>query len=319
MLDAKSNPNYENADYTEMAAAWKIVRDVSGGTKRMRAAREIYLPREPGELDPAYQRRLDRAVLFNGYKKTRGGLTGLVFKRDPVIGDDVPANIVKDLENIDLAGTHIDVFAKELFEDSFEGHAFILVDMEKALPEGATAEDERDAGLRPYCVRYKVDQAVNWKTSRINGEEHLIQITFRECSYESDGEFGEKEVTRYRTFRRNPDGTVTWELKLLQKTDSGEDSFILVGEGTTKLDLIPVAIVYGKRLGLMKSEPPLLDLAYLNIAHWQEYSDYRHLLHYAQVPMLLRKGANKEQQAVVPGAGTTLDVPDGGDVRWCSE
>jgi hypothetical protein len=312
--EPKEKASYECADYKEMAPAWCVVRDVSGGTVKMREAGATYLPQEPAETTANYKRRLGRSVFFNAYLRTRRALTGMVFKRNPVIAEDVPPDIVKHLENVDLAGTHIDVFSKELFADAFEGHAFILVDMEKGMETGATLADERAAGRRPYWVRYKADQAVNWRTARINGEEHLIQITFKECTYEPDGAYGESEVTRYRVFKR-VEGIVTWELYRLIKKEP-EDELILDDMGTVPLDRIPVSIVYGHRLGLVKSEPPLLDLAYLNIAHWQEYSDYRNILHVAQVPILMRKGANQEQAAVEVSVASTVDVGENGDVQW---
>jgi hypothetical protein len=33
-------------------------------------------------------------------------------------------------------------------------------------------------------------------------------------------------------------------------------------------------------------EPPLLDLAYLNVKHWQSQSDQDNILHIARVPIL---------------------------------
>jgi hypothetical protein len=36
----------------------------------------------------------------------------------------------------------------------------------------------------------------------------------------------------------------------------------------------------------MEAEPPLEDLAYLNVSHWQSASDQRHILHIARVPIL---------------------------------
>src|SRR6185369_3790121 len=151
-----------------MSPAWTIVSDVSGGTAVMRAASKTYLPQEPAEQDANYQRRLARSVFFNAYSRTRDALVGMVFKTDPELGDDVPEKIQKDLENVDLAGSHFDVFAKELFTDAFEGHSFILVDMQPKLADGATLADE--AGRRPLWVKYKACQAVNWRTSQVNGE-----------------------------------------------------------------------------------------------------------------------------------------------------
>src|SRR6266496_1366382 len=131
--DKMNKPDYKNSEYLDMQSAWEIVRSVAGGTVTMRRAAKMHLPNELAERPDAYQRRLNRSVLFNAYLRTRRALTGMVFKRNPVIGEDVPEELQKQLENIDLAGTHIDVFSKELFEDAFEGHAFILVEMEKSL------------------------------------------------------------------------------------------------------------------------------------------------------------------------------------------
>ena len=38
--------------------------------------------------------------------------------------------------------------------------------------------------------------------------------------------------------------------------------------------------------GPLTARPPLSDLAWLNLAHWQSSSDQRHILHLARVPLL---------------------------------
>jgi len=317
-VEAQDKPNYTTSAYNSMSAAWTIVTDVSGGTQRMRACSKTYLPQEPSEKDPAYTRRLGRSVFFNAYSRTRDALVGMVFKGDPQLDEDVPTEIQKHWENIDLTGSHGDVFTKELFTDAFEGHAFILVDMQPALGEGATLADERALGRRPYWVKYKSNQALNWRTSIINGETVLTQITFEEKTNEPKGEYGEDEVCRYRVFRLDQ-GVVTWTLYRKQKAEgTAEETFIEEGSGTViGLDRIPVAVVYGNRTGMLQSTPPLLDLAHLNIRHWQHYSDYSNILHVAHVPILVRKGATQDQQAIEIGVGSTVDVPTEGDLKWC--
>lgn len=155
-----NEPDYANAAHVAMSLAWTIVGDVSGGTAQMRAKSTEYLPQEPAEQSGAYNRRLGRSVFFNAYSRTRDALVGMVFRNDLKLDGDVPGNIRGHLENIDLAGSHIDVFAKELFTDAFEGHAFVLVDMPPALPEGSTKADEIESGRRPYWVTYKACQAL---------------------------------------------------------------------------------------------------------------------------------------------------------------
>jgi hypothetical protein len=324
MVDAATNsnnrPDFQTAAYQQMSPTWTLVGDVSGGTSRIQACGETYLPKEPAEKPDAYQRRLKRSRFFNVYSRTRNALVGMVFKSDPQLDEDVPDNIKQHLENVDLAGTHIDVFAKNLFTDAFEGHAFILVDMQPALPAGSTLADERAANRRPFWVKYRACQAVNWRTEVINGETVLTQITFEENSHIPAGEFGETAVTKYRVFRL-VDGVVTWSL-YRKVTEQGKEEIILdpvtPNTGTVSVKRIPVAVVYGNRKGLLVSEPPLLDLAHLNIDHYQQNSDYRAQLH-ALIPILVRKGVPEElQEKLIVGPGTIADVPTDGELKYIS-
>lgn len=310
--EKKNQPSYRNADWERRAPALKVARDVSGGTAVMRAAKTTYLPMEKREVQAAYDARLARTVFFDAYNRTVQSLVGCVFKDEVTIGEDVPSEIATQLEDVDLCGNHLDVFAKKLFVDQFEGCAFILVDMEPALVGPVTLADERNSGRRPYWVGYKADAAVNWRTERIKGEQQFTQITFEECSVEPDGEYGEKKVTRYRVFKLEG-GLVTWQLWKVdeEKGETDEGRYIDDGSGTTTLTRIPVAVV-----GDVKSMPPLLGLAYLNISHWQNVSDQENILHVTRVPMLVRIGAKGDQKEVQVGVTSTLDAPTDGDFKW---
>src|SRR5215831_10896662 len=268
--DPRTNqPDFKNSAYMTMAPGWTIVDDVVGGTMMMRRRARTYLPQELAEPTPKYESRLNRSVFFNTYVRIRDALVGMIFKTNPELMD-IPPAMADDIENIDLAGTHFDVFAKELFMDSFEGHVFILVDMQSGLPEGSTLADEKAAGLRPYWVKYHASQALNWRVGDVEGETVLTQITFEEKTLEPSGLFGEVEVTRYRVFRLES-SQVTWELyRRVSMEGSTESQIVLDQSGTLSIDRIPVVVVYGNRVGPLQSSPPLLDLAYLNIAHWQE-------------------------------------------------
>jgi hypothetical protein len=207
------------------------------------------------------------------------------------------------LENCDLAGTHWAVFAKDLFTDAFEGHAFLYVDMPPKLPDGATLADERNAGRRPYFVKYKKDQAVNW---RLDDRGRLQQITFEECSMEPDGEYGEQEVKRYRVLKPG-----SWKLFKKIKNDKGEESVVPDPDnpgGETSLKEIPVSICYTKKIKPLISRPALLDLAVINLLHYAEGSDYRTYLHIASRPILWFRGRDKAKKIEPIGPYTFFDV-----------
>src|SRR5690554_1705728 len=106
------DPGAVSLAYLSMQPAVEICRDVMGGTLVMRAKGRAYLPQFPKEEDEQYAQRLGQAVLFNAFAKTVKSLTGMVFRKPIALGEDFPEPIKPHLENIDLAGRHVDVFAR---------------------------------------------------------------------------------------------------------------------------------------------------------------------------------------------------------------
>ncbi len=327
-----TRPDYKCAAHKAMLPDLQLVRDLAGGTRKMRDASTTYLPAFAKEKPPEYAGKLNRAILFNAYARTRGALVGMVFKENPKLQADIPPLIQSHLENIDLAGTHIDVFAKELFVDAFEGHVFILTDYPRRLTRSITslsptptALDDLVLGRRPYWVKFKKDQAINWRSARINGAETLTQITFETKGYEASGLYGEELVTRYLVYRLPVDefgqpGFVEWEL-FRKNSERGGDEITRETGDVTGLRRIPVVTIYGKRTGFLESVPPLLDLAFLNVGHWQELADYKTQLRYL-VPILLRLGMpedliNKTKDLTI-GPGALADQPKDTDLKYVS-
>jgi Domain of unknown function (DUF4055) len=338
-IPKQDRPDYPCQAYQRMAPGWTVVRDISGTALTLRAKGRDYLPQFPAEHDKIYESRLKTATLFNAYKRTVQALVGMVFKKNPVLGADVPMQIsgraeeidgdtgkvVQErveghVENIDLAGTHFDVFCREVFEDAFEGHAFVLVDMQKPLAPGATLEDEQKAGMRPYWVKYRASQALNFRAVTINGRKEIGQITFEELTTTDAGEFGEAPVKRYRTFRLaeyldeegRPAHQVEWKLRELRRAENGEESFPEIDGGTIKsFDRIPVAVIYGRRVDFLESQPPLLDLALLNISYYQKKSDRDRNLHLCGSPTPLFSGVPDDWDMLVTGAGFGIKLPTG--------
>jgi len=343
-----NSPAYKNAAWTRQQPALTVVRDLAGGTPAMRKASTTYLPMEAGEGLTAYEVRLARSLLFNTFVKVREGLIGMALKRrnpeaesDIELGPDVPPILKTQCEDIDLAGNHLDVFAKELFRDVInDGHAHVLVDQQKppaksvtSLSPTPTAEDDLVTGRRPYWTKYRKDDAYNFRSDRVNGQTVLTQVTLKETATKSDGEYGEKDITRYRVLRlsvvspKTDDapavyGPMVWTL--FEEPDKGKDLNQVDG-GSTALTRIPLVTIYSRRKAFMESDPPLLDLAYLNIGHWQLWSDLNCILRML-VPILHIKGeilndteataegAQKPKLKIGPGASIQTDKD--GDVAY---
>jgi hypothetical protein len=293
--------NKRSAAVNALAAQWPIVDALMGGTPSMRAAGQELLPRWPGEEIASYEARLKAATLFPAFRRTVSVMSGKPFSKQLTLSDDTPERLVEWAEDIDLEGANLHAFASESFTEAIAwGFSGILVESPTAIPaangrEPTRAEQVR-AGVRPYFVRIRHDQILGWRTSSVSGASKLTQLRYSEDAPEPDGEYGEKTVHRVRVLEPG-------SFRVFEYSDGGE--WALKDEGVTGLSYIPFVPIYGVRKRFMVGSPPLLDLAYLNVKHWQSQSDQDTILHVARVPILFLK-AFSEDVIVTVGAGSAI-------------
>lgn len=295
-------------DYDRLMKKWFLPRTLMKGTTGMREAGLKFLPKEAGETPAEYDARLNRSYLFNAFRKTVKDMTGKVFQREVTLEDDVPSQIKEWAENIDLTGRHLNVFARDVFFDGMQtGINFLLAEMPPALPPGSTKADEKAVGARPYLVHIKAEDLIGFKCDTVAGIVTLTQVRIRETETVAVGDFLEKQVDQIRVLASG-----TWQKwRRAVRVDGTVDAekWEIFEEGTTSLDYIPLVPVYIHRTGIMKGEPPLEDLAELNIAHWQSQSDQNNILHFARVPLYFFAGGS-DDAVVSIGAGRMIRSQD---------
>lgn len=270
-----------------MSERMSLPEALMGGTPAMRAKGQTYLPREPREDEAGYSKRLSRTVLFNAFKRAVNSLTGRVFAKPLDVADDVPPALAYLIDNADQQGSHLNVFAKRVFEIGLTyGLCHVLVEMPKAIP-GATLQAEREAGIRPYLVRIHPQELIGW---RFDGP-RLVQIRILQTIERNDGDYGVVSVQQVRVIE-------VGRFAVHEKNAKGE--WAIVDEGETSFSEVPLATFYAARTGLMQAEPPLEDLAYLNVTHWQSSSDQRNILHIARVPLLFGKNLADSEITIAP-------------------
>src|SRR5262249_42831857 len=87
----------------------------------------------------------------------------------------------------------------------------------------------------------------------------------------------------------------------------------IVEQGPMTIGKIPfVWCPMGEILGVLEALPPLLDLAQLNIAHWQKSSDLAHITHVSQVPILFASGFPEQPDGrdLVISPNACVNVPN---------
>lgn len=309
--DPKS-PATTSAAYDQMAPRGHLIETLLGGTEAMREAGETYLPRHQEETDKGYQERLASAVLLNMVEQTLDTLSGKPFSEPIKLNEDVPKAIEETiLPDVDLQGNNLDVFARQWFREGMaKALCHVLVDMPRPAPredgQPRTLADDRREGLRPYWVMIKPECLLFARSEVINGVEVLQHVRIIEHYMEQDG-FAEVCKRRIRVLE--PGLVQLWEP--VKKSNAQKEEWALADEWATGLNYVPLVTFYADRQGFMMGKPPLLDLAHLNVAHWQSASDQRHILTVSRFPILACSGASGEDSdPVVVGPNKVLYNPD---------
>jgi hypothetical protein len=309
--------NDVSAAVAAMQPKWAKIDALIGGTEAMRAAGEKYLPKFPAEDEESYKYRVATSTLFNGLARTLENMAAKPFA-EAITYTDIDKVAEEWLTDIDQCGNNLTVFAHSLFvEGMAKGLTHILVEHPVALNDDGslmypTKAAEDAAGVRPYLVHIKPGQVLGWRTMKgANGAEVLAMLRFMECVEQPDGEFGTAAIEQIRVLV--PGAWATYRKSTAPGVN--KDEWLLDKQGTTTLDFIPLVTFYTKRTGFMTATPPLIDLADLNIKHWQSSSDQDSILHTARVPILAISGLNDEDKIEI-GAKAFLRLPIGATAAY---
>jgi hypothetical protein len=316
-------PASPSAEVTAMAEPWPMISALLGGTTAMRKAGEAYLPKHPTETTDAYEYRRKTSTLYNAFTRTVETMAAKPFAEPLKPSEDMPPELagVTDAEtkrktqpgwidNIDLEGRDLQAFAHAGFRKAMAyGPAYILVDYPEVVGVRTLAE-QRVAGARPYFVLIDPRNVLGWRSERVAGVQTLMQFRFLESVCEPTGRFGDARVEQVRVLERTIEPARCW-WETWRKSDRGD--WFLYGQGKLSIGEIPIAPIYTKRTEFMAAEPPLLDLAHLNVEHWQSSSHQTNILRVARVPILFGSGMSSDAMDVVgssAGKGVTVEAPD---------
>jgi hypothetical protein len=295
--------------HSMMSIKWNKINSLMGGTETMRAAAAGYLPKHAEEDHENWKRRLERSVLTNLYRRTVRSLSGRPFTEE-IKRENLPEPLEDMSDDVDKLGNNIDVFARQVFQEGIaKGHTAILVDFPPVTElndDGSkrTLADEIRDGIAPYFVNIHPESIIAAFADVVGGVEMLTHVRIRENIIEREGMFGEREVKRIRVLEPG-----TWTLWELVKIATRKEEWRVVSSGATNLPFIPLVVFYTDREGLMFTNPPLMDIANLNIAHWQSASDQRHILTVARFPILASSGVVDIGTTVI-GPNEHLNTPD---------
>ena len=291
------SPFVRNLDSIAMMSDWGVMAAVTRGTNYIRDLSETYLPQEPREDDDAYTTRVDRSVLSPYTSRLIETAAGAILRKPiHVEGDPYWLELI---QNIDGLGSSINEYARRSLVSSLTyGHSAILVDYPAAMGARNLAE-ERALGRRPYFVHVDAPQIWGWRKE--SGTNRLLQVRIHDYDVRPLNEFGEEQVEQMRVIYPGRYDLYTLGQEVVEFTESGDYS----------LSEIPLVPIYSNRRGLLISQPPLLDIANLNITHYQRQADLIHALHIAAMPTLVLEGWDDTTGSATMGVNYAIAMQPG--------
>ena len=326
-LGGGDNPFSKTRAVLDMTKSWEIMKAVTYGTEYLRENSEAFLPLEPREDYDAYLSRVNRSVFSPYTQRLVRAATGLILRKPiTVIGDPYWTDVF--VNDVDGCGSDLDEYARRLLICALTyGHSNTLVDF--PAPTGAKSlAEERNQNRRPYWIEVDPANIHGWRLDREVNYGKLIQVRIAEQAVVPEGEFGEKvfdqirviEPGQYKIFRKKETtkDMYTQDESFAGNFDSpaNEKDYELVESGEFSLGEIPLVTVYAGKTDTMTSKPPLLDIAYLNLAHFQRQADLIHSLHVASQPLLVMEGWDDQTKDMAISVNYAMATQPGNKVYY---
>lgn len=304
----KDDPSSRTGAVFAMMPFWQPINLCVGGTKAIRANAEEIIPKEPEEPVDAYQRRIFHAVMPPFLNRLAAQAAGTILRKGIHLEGGDQEFWTEWAKDVTGDGTPLNEFARRMLVNSLlYGHDSVLVDYPDADAAPRTlAEEQAAPDRKPYLVPIGAQQILGWRTDGNRTMGRLQQVRYFEMVCETEGAFGESIVEQIRVLEPGK-----WQL---WRRDTSNLGWALHKSGETTLDEIPLQTVYSNRLGTLLSRPPLLEVAYLNLAYAQRFTDYHHSIHVGASPILILKGFDQDTgKPVGLSVNTAILLPPDGD------
>jgi hypothetical protein len=169
--------------------------------------------------------------------------------------------------------------------------------------------------VRPYFVSYAAENIINWDTTVINGDEVLTLLVLREQPRRVDERdaFSYKTIEQYRELRLILENdTLRYTQQIWQRPEDGGEveevgPRLMPLRRGEPLSFIPFTFLGPTVVTTDIKDPPLLDLANLNLAHWRNTCDHEQGLHLVSLPTPYvsgMKGAGEDVEMLHIGPST---------------
>lgn len=283
MAIASGNISNYSKHFQSRKVQWEKVRHAIEGEDQVKMMGKAYLPKPSGMTPNEFNNYKERAMFYGVAERTLRGLTGMIFRKDPVM--TLPDKMLPMLDAFTADRHPFGMFLDEIVRETLSvGRYGVLVDFKK----NATVND------LPHVVTYNAEDITQWEQRMVNGVKVLSRVVLRdeiemaldtgkeqflELSLDDKGVY---TVCRY-TYDVKTDTRVNVE---------APESPIVNGK---PLDYIPFIFVNAYDMRPEVEKPPFLDLVNMNISHYRNSADYEHALYLTAQPTPWVAGVMSEE------------------------
>jgi hypothetical protein len=262
-----------------MAGFASVVPSLANDMHNVNLSRaKLYLP-QPNPSDQSQENQdrfrayIQRAVFYGVTSRTLEGMAGQIFLRDPEV--ELPPSLEIMQDDVTGDGLPLNQFAYQVVSDCIGwGRAGILVDF-PIMTKPVTQKQLDDGDIKPTFRFYHSWDIINWRTKKVNGQYSLTMLVLREWIDEEDNEFALVQREQFRVIRLSDTGVVNVQIYLKDKSTYTPQLIVEPKDFNGKpLKYIPFFFVGSKNNEACPNQPPLYDLASLNIAHYRNSADY---------------------------------------------
>jgi hypothetical protein len=314
---------YNKKALKDKLRAYELIRDCIDGEQTVKSRRTKYLP-QPNASDTSvenserYNSYLLRATFYGATKRTLDGLAGQIFAREPQY--TIPPELEPLIKNVDGSGITLTQLAKKAVRDIISlGRGGLFTDY-PAVTEPVTIAQALAGDIRPTIEFYRAEDIINWRTATRGATTVLALVVLREFYYTVDNEFEETQNVLYRVLRLNAEGNYTVQLYFNNANSftAGEVITPKKADGNP-LNTIPFTFIGAINNDTEVDQPPLYDIASLNIAHYRNSADYEDSCFFVGQPTPVFSGLTESwvkdvlKNKVLLGSRAAIPLPEGGN------
>ena len=262
----------------DVAEKYRRIQDAISGEEAIKKRGATYLPipsscEKHSELDAGYIAYQTRAIYYNVCKPTRDALVGQLFTPPPVV--ELPTGLEFLIEDANGEGLNLEQLTKQAANHVLPfGRGGFLTDF--PVTDGNVTRGDIESGRFRPIIRFFEPWAIrNWRTEKIGTVHKLVMLVLDEQVEvaKTDNEFDIELELRQRVYRLT-DGCVSVEVYGPEGKPIEGEKYDLCNRDRQPLDSIPFDFVGSLNNDAEVDEPPFINMANLNIAHFRNSADY---------------------------------------------